>query len=261
MASIRRTLSPVPRAGTAMNGEACLAGSPLSRSSNCSLSSAPLESQAFVLGVFSPKNPRTAEKPKHNKSQPWKRPIVQFSACFVLGIILGFTPFLSSCLAPKHQAFSFETASKTDLDRSAESLAGIYEDATGNGSSSKLEPRKLLIVVTPTQPRPSQAYRLNRLSHTLRLVPAPMLWIVVEMTVQSSETAGVLRKTGVMYRHLVCNDVNVTGDTSAHQRNVALKHIETHRLNGIVYFADDENVYSTDLFDQLRQIRYKDKDL
>lgn len=45
-------------------------------------------------------------------------------------------------------------------------------------------------------------------------------------------------------------------DRSVHQRNEALFHIETHRLDGIVYFADGENIYSIDLFVHLRQIRY-----
>lgn len=119
-----------------------------------------------------------------------------------------------------------------------------------------LEVRKLLIVVTPTYTRPFQAYYLNRLAQTLKLVPPPLIWIVIEMNAQSAETTEILRKTGLMYRHLVCNK-NMTDvrDRNVHQRNVALAHIEMHRLDGIVYFADDANVYSVDLFADLRQIR------
>jgi hypothetical protein len=122
---------------------------------------------------------------------------------------------------------------------------------------SNLVSRKLLIIVTPTNAGPFQAYDLIRLAQSLKLVPSPLLWIVVEMTSQSAETADILRRTGVMYRHLVCyknlTDIN---DAYIHQRNVALSHIETHRLDGIVYFADDNNVYLADLFEQMRQIRY-----
>lgn len=52
-----------------------------------------------------------------------------------------------------------------------------------------------------------------------------------------------------MYKHLVCNK-NLTDvrDKSIHQRNVALFYIETHRLDGIIYFANEENVYSIDIF-------------
>ena len=44
-------------------------------------------------------------------------------------------------------------------------------------------------------------------------------------------------------------------DRGVHQRNVALQHIERHKLDGIVYFADDDNIYSLELFDSLRDIR------
>lgn len=37
--------------------------------------------------------------------------------------------------------------------------------------------------------------------------------------------------------------------------NAGLEVVENHRLDGIVYFADEEGVYSLQLFDRLRQIR------
>ncbi|KAB1996260.1 hypothetical protein ES319_D13G220200v1 [Gossypium barbadense] len=117
------------------------------------------------------------------------------------------------------------------------------------------ETRKLLIVATPTYTRPLQAYYLNRLAYTLKLAKAPLLWIVVEMNLQSEETADILRRSSVMYRHLVCKR-NLTDikDRQVHQRNVALSHIETHRLDGIIYFANEDNVCSIDLFQQMRHI-------
>ncbi|XP_068647681.1 probable beta-1,4-xylosyltransferase IRX9H [Aristolochia californica] len=121
---------------------------------------------------------------------------------------------------------------------------------------SDLGYQKLLIIITPTQPQPFQAYYLNRLAYTLRLVQPSLLWIVVEMSSQSAETAEILRKTGVIYRHLVCH-ANLTDirHRGVHQRNVALSHIEKHRLDGIVYFAADHNLYTLDLFEQMRTIR------
>lgn len=117
------------------------------------------------------------------------------------------------------------------------------------------EPRKQLIVITPTYNRAMQAYFLNRLAQVLRLVQPPLLWMVVEENAASYETAELLRKTGVMYRHLVSQkNSSSVKDRGVHQRNLALEHIERHRLDGIVYFADDDNIYTMDLFDSLREI-------
>ncbi|CAM6092406.1 unnamed protein product [Calypogeia fissa] len=132
--------------------------------------------------------------------------------------------------------------------------SGSFELAPG--LNYDLDPeRKLLIIVTPTYNRPFQAHYLTRLAHTLRLVPPPLLWLVVEMPYQTLETASVLMQTGIMYRHLVCR-TNLTNvrDRVVHQRNFAMEHIELHQFNGIVYFADDDNVYSPDLFEELRMI-------
>lgn len=118
-------------------------------------------------------------------------------------------------------------------------------------------PRKQVIVVTPTYNRAFQAYFLNRVAQLLRLVPPPLLWIVVETKAASPETADVLRKSGVMYRHLVCvNNSTSAKDRGVYQRNTALEHIERHKLDGIVYFGDDDNIYTLDLFDSLREIKY-----
>ncbi|KAI3890335.1 hypothetical protein MKW92_007750 [Papaver armeniacum] len=115
-----------------------------------------------------------------------------------------------------------------------EETGGIGDDGMGN----VVIPKKQLIIVTPTYNRALQAYFLHRLGQTLRLVEAPLLWIVVEMNMLSMETADILRKSGVMYRHLVCakNSTNVK-DRGVHQRNTVLQHIEQHKLDGIVRFG------------------------
>ncbi|XP_028781234.1 probable beta-1,4-xylosyltransferase IRX9H [Neltuma alba] len=301
MASIRRTLSPVPRAGTVALGEACSVGSPLSKSSsspqNCPPSnglSSPtvssLDSRAFLLGVFSPRSLRAFERSK-SKGQLWRKVLFHFFICFMIGVSIGLTPLASMNLSlnfmPKHQAFSFEVVSSVGnfqpyddvkinatpstngavkfnatLDLTLKER-GLIDGIAHNISTSRLlnvkpylESQKLLIIVTTTYNRPLQAYYLSRLAYTLKLVPPPLLWIVVEMTSQSEETADILRSGGVMYRHLVCKtNLTNTSDRSILQRNVALAHIETHHLDGIVYFADDYNIYSTELFQQMREIR------
>lgn len=318
MASIRRTLSPVPRPGTRSNGEAVATASPLSKSSSTVqnplqpsgltyASYNPLEYgfykvHNFILGLFTHRSSRSLDRSKP-KVQVWKRALLHFLVCFLVGMLIGMTTFGSSnfsgSIVAQHQTLFFDmvpsavkfppynarnlssveetqdtykenytSIGKEDVEKftSQELNLGLKEQMgriSGETFAVKLgikdtplEVRKLLIVVTPTYTRPFQAYYLNRLAQTLKLVPPPLLWIVIDMNSQSEETADILRKTGLMYRHLVCNK-NLTDmrDRKVHQRNVALAHIETHRLDGIVYFADDSNVYSADLFAQLRQIR------
>ncbi|XP_016483603.1 putative beta-1,4-xylosyltransferase IRX9H [Nicotiana tabacum] len=300
MASIRRTLSPVPRPGSTMNGEACLVASPLSKSSSCTHSYTPTGTllsslgsldyalckvQTFVLGLLSRRSSRPLERSKL-KGLIWRRALLQFFICFVLGVFIGLTPFVSLNLSTnfisKHQAFSFEVeenARSYDVSRNVTSTTEnlpIVDNSTSEPNLVHVElkkeiannasfnqsleqefmlSRKLLIIVTPTETRPFQAYYLNRLAYGLKLVPSPLLWIVVEMNSQSVETADILRRTGVMYRHLVCcKNLTDVKEKNVHLRNVALSHIETHHLDGIVYFADEYNIYSADLFEQMRQI-------
>ncbi|XP_022750172.1 probable beta-1,4-xylosyltransferase IRX9H isoform X2 [Durio zibethinus] len=301
MASIRRTLSPVPRQGTLVTGEPERSvPSPLAKSSSCTQSYPSTgglltslfglsDSHALVFGVFSPRSSRPLDRSKQ-KGQVWRRALFHFFICFIVGFFIGLTPFISvdfSYMNPiaKHQAFSFELVStvrdssernvtsmrditgvenNVTLDAQAlvqrqERIEGNLDNALTNRSLTQdidLDSFKLLIVVTSTYARPLQAYYLNRLAYTLKLVQPPLLWIVVDMTSQSEETADILRRSSLMYRHLVCKK-NLTDvkDRNVHQRNVALSHIETHHLDGIVYFANEDNIYSIDLFEQMRHIR------
>ncbi|KAJ9702330.1 hypothetical protein PVL29_004188 [Vitis rotundifolia] len=285
MASIRRTLSPVARDRALLNGEACSVPSPLSKSSSStqnyspegrllspSFSSSDTRSawyriQAFIIGILSQRSSRPLERSK-SKGHVWRKALFHFSICFMVGVFTGFTPFvsmnLSMNLMSKHQAFSFglippvgklQAYGFVSSKREMPSLNSEITDdnvtlgpqATKqeliNGTAgdvytptliqdSNLVSRKLLIIVTPTYARPFQAYYLNRLAHTLKQVPPPLLWIVVEMMSQSAETADILMRTGVMYRHLMCNK-NLTD----------------------IKDRDDDNIYSVDLFEQIRLIR------
>ncbi|KAK2392348.1 hypothetical protein P8452_29269 [Trifolium repens] len=305
MASIRRTLSPVARAGNVANVEGFSVASPLSKSSSSpqnSLSSdgllptsvTSLDSRAFLLGVFYPRSLRAIERSNSKpKGQLWRKVLFHFFICFMVGVSIGLIPLASTNLSlnlmskdSKHQDFSFEIISRVGNLRSLENLktnetplvdedvkfdatliSEVQEQELTNGvaynaSDSQfgedlyLDSQKLLIIVTPTYNRLFQAYYLHHLSQTLKLVSSPLLWIVIEMNSQSDETSDILRSSGIMYRHLVCKmNLTNTSHRSILMRNVAIAHIETHRLNGIVYFADDDNIYSVELFQQMRDIR------
>lgn len=68
-------------------------------------------------------------------------------------------------------------------------------------------------------------------------------------------TADVLRRTGILYRHLTYKEQFAeVGEEKHHQRNVALSHVEHHRLEGIVCFAEADNVYDLRFFDAVRDV-------
>ncbi|RVW56251.1 putative beta-1,4-xylosyltransferase IRX9H [Vitis vinifera] len=265
MASIRRTQSPAYHDRPYQNGGTSFSVSSPSQkllsNGKCSsplpfFSSYGVGIRRFVAGAFLQKYSRKV----------WRRSAYRCLMFFLLGFLLGMSPF-GEVEDIKSQDFSFEIKpSPVNVKLDPESVVKREDfvlDTVNLGveRQSKTKerfnfiPKKQIIVVTPTYNRALQAFYLNRLGQVLRLVPPPILWMVVEMNVASMETAEILRKTGVMYRHIVCtkNSTNVK-DRGVHQRNAALEHIEHHKLDGIVYFADDDNIYSLELFKGLREI-------
>ncbi|KAM0953733.1 putative 1,4-beta-D-xylan synthase [Dioscorea sansibarensis] len=232
--------------------------------------------------------------------QLWKKALLQFSLCFVMGFFSGFAPttttssFFSSSSTSTSSSIFFQspqpilsntTSSSSsssllsppsltsiqpslDLQIETEDSEDMAEDMTEDSQDSQtpeeelqeqypIIPNKLLIIVTTTSSRdPIREVKLRRLSHTLSLVDPPLLWIVVEDQLQAPKTAETLRKTGVMYRHLTVKE-NFTDHPATEadfQRNLALNHIEHHRLNGIVHFASLSNVYDLHFFQEIRDI-------
>ncbi|KAJ6870999.1 hypothetical protein NC652_036615 [Populus alba x Populus x berolinensis] len=216
--------------------------------------------------------------------QLWKKAIVHFGLCFVMGFFTGFAPAGKASIFTSHVAASNKSQSSpqpvemlhqqaastphaSNVNRSLIAETAVPAPPSSKESDhatflekeeteSKLAPRRLAIIVTPTSTKdPYQGVFLRRLANTIRLVPPPLLWIVVEGQSDSDEVSEVLRKTGIMYRHLVFKE-NFTDPEAEldHQRNVALRHIEKHRLSGIVHFAGLSNVYDLGFFDEIRQI-------
>ncbi|XP_072960321.1 probable beta-1,4-xylosyltransferase GT43A [Typha angustifolia] len=203
--------------------------------------------------------------------QLWKKALLHFSLCFVTGFFSGFAPTSSALYPntiPTPKVESIEPLQNTiepatvnrSLRDDSSSSATTRPTATvpfdPNDDSAESNPRGLLIVVTTTRSDDEfKAASLTRLAHTLRLVPPPLLWIVVETIFEAPRTAEMLRRTGIMYRHLTFKenftDPNAEAD---HQRNVALNHIEHHRLTGIVHFAGLSNVYDLQFFEEIREI-------
>ncbi|KAF6720015.1 Galactosylgalactosylxylosylprotein 3-beta-glucuronosyltransferase 2 [Oryzias melastigma] len=107
----------------------------------------------------------------------------------------------------------------------------------------------IIYAITPTYTRPVQKAELTRLAHAFRQVPR-FHWIVVE---DSTPAAGCRSRTCTSLR---------TGGSSAwgchappSSGNAALawlRHHRSRRDSGVVFFADDDNTYSLELFEEMR---------
>lgn len=121
-------------------------------------------------------------------------------------------------------------------------------------------------VITPTYSRPVQKAELTRLANTFLHVPN-LHWILVEDSQRRTAlVTRLLRDTGLNYTHLnveTPRNYKLRGDMrdpriprGTMQRNLALRWLrETFNKNnsqpGIVYFADDDNTYSLELFEEV----------
>ncbi|KAK3145376.1 hypothetical protein QOZ80_4AG0328260 [Eleusine coracana subsp. coracana] len=169
-----------------------------------------------------------------------RRPLPRFAAFFLLGSFLGLLHFLSHLPHARHHLHPSSSSSFSSPD------APLIED---------VDQSKLLIVVTPTRAGAAQTLYLSRMGQMLRLVRSPVLWLVVEAGKPTPEAAAALRRTSVTHRYIGCGEKLNATDYRPHQMNAALDLVENHRLDGIVYFAQEEGVYSLQLFHQMRQIR------
>ncbi|PSN34709.1 Galactosylgalactosylxylosylprotein 3-beta-glucuronosyltransferase I [Blattella germanica] len=126
-----------------------------------------------------------------------------------------------------------------------------------------------IYVITPTYARPVQKAELTRLSHTMMLVPK-LHWIIVEDAESPSPlVTNVLVASGVPFTHLNAatpKEWKRQGKEHAWlkprgvlQRNTALQWIRNNLKqdvdDGVLYFADDDNSYSLELFKEMRDTR------
>ncbi|XP_029957505.1 galactosylgalactosylxylosylprotein 3-beta-glucuronosyltransferase 1-like [Salarias fasciatus] len=125
-------------------------------------------------------------------------------------------------------------------------------------------------VVTPTYSRPVQKAELTRVANTLLHVPN-LHWILVEDSQRRTPLVSrLLHGAGINYTHLnveTPRNYKARGDVrdpriprGTIQRNLALRWLrETFSVNGsrpgIVYFGDDDNTYSLELFEEMRSTK------
>ncbi|MEQ2213673.1 hypothetical protein XENOCAPTIV_018925, partial [Xenoophorus captivus] len=125
----------------------------------------------------------------------------------------------------------------------------------GAGGAQNQSSLPIIYAVTPTYSRPVQKAELTRLAHAFRQVPR-LHWIVVEdSTSRTDLVTRFLARCGVPYTHLhvfTPRRFKRAGMPRAtEQRNAALAWLRQHRGrrdSGVVFFADDDNTYSLELF-------------
>ncbi|CAL9694205.1 unnamed protein product [Knipowitschia caucasica] len=126
-----------------------------------------------------------------------------------------------------------------------------------------------IYVITPTYARLVQKAELTRLLHTFLLVPA-LHWILVEDAPhKTSLVSNLLKSSGLSYTHLNMltapqrklqeGEPNWLKPRGVEQRNEGLRWLREDRPStggaseqGVVYFADDDNTYSLQLFQEMR---------
>ncbi|KAF4523537.1 hypothetical protein B566_EDAN011985 [Ephemera danica] len=130
---------------------------------------------------------------------------------------------------------------------------------------NKASKEPIIYAITPTFARPEQKAELTRLSQTLMLVPL-LQWIIIEDAEEKTDlVSNLLESSGISFTHLVAHTPpqQKLKETDAHwakprgvlQRNTALQWLHDNLGPddlGVVYFADDDNSYSIQLFEELR---------
>lgn len=124
----------------------------------------------------------------------------------------------------------------------------------------------VIYVITPTYTRPVQKAELVRLANTFLHV-VNLHWIVVEDCPRKTKlVANLLEKAGLNFTHLniesphnqkvgISRTPEVTPRGTV-QRNLGLRWLRDN-LNasnppeGVVYFADDDNTYSLEVFEEV----------
>ncbi|XVE87074.1 hypothetical protein DITRI_Ditri18aG0087200 [Diplodiscus trichospermus] len=120
---------------------------------------------------------------------------------------------------------------------------------------------KQVIVVTPTYVRTFQALHLTGVMHSLMLVPYDLVWIVVEAGGVSNETASLIAKSGLKTIHVgfnqrMPNSWEERNKLESKMRLHALRIVREKKLDGIVIFADDSNMHSMELFDEIQNVKW-----
>ncbi|XP_062193106.1 probable beta-1,4-xylosyltransferase IRX9 [Phragmites australis] len=204
-------------------------------------------------------------KARTTKTRPLllRRAMLHSCLCFLLGLFTGLAPSDWTDAASRAAASAHVLRALHAVRAIKHTTSSLLLHRHQVEAPAPPAPQLLVVVTTTGQSeRERRAAGLTRTAHALRLVSPPVVWLVVEPAREAPPTARLLRGTGVVYRHVTYKENfssdaagGINGEERHHQRNVALGHIEQHRLRGFVLFAGLGDVYDLRLLEQLRQIR------
>ncbi|XP_034936247.1 galactosylgalactosylxylosylprotein 3-beta-glucuronosyltransferase P [Chelonus insularis] len=183
----------------------------------------------------------------------------------------GLSPQIGNVLVQELTSILSKTGAPTQVRNTEESTkhpSRISETTTVNLASTRELPSqrsnsllKPLYIITPTYRRPEQIPELTRMSHTLLLIEN-VHWLVIEdAKTPTKEVTKFLTRTGLKFEHLTApmpvkyKQKKGAKPRGVSNRNRGLKWIRANATDGVFYFADDDNTYDLDLFDEIRETK------
>lgn len=154
---------------------------------------------------------------------------------------------------------NFLTLQGNEVSGGINSMATIDDQNICNNLKKSAELASLppLYIITPTYKRPEQLAEITRLGYTLKHVPN-VLWLVIEdAAVPNGLVTRQLERIGVPFEHLIAPmperfKKRVVKPRGVSNRNRGLAWIRKNATNGVFYFADDDNTYDLEIFNQMR---------
>ncbi|KAL5293485.1 GlcAT-P.2 family protein [Megaselia abdita] len=149
---------------------------------------------------------------------------------------------------------TINTTTTSSTSTMATATTSIATKSLTSTTSQKIPP---LYIITPTYKRPEQLAEITRLGYTLKHVPN-LLWLVIEDSNSLSDLVKTrLKDIGVPYVHLSAPmpekfKKSKNKPRGVSNRNKGLKWVRTNAVDGVLYFADDDNTYDIQIFEQMR---------
>lgn len=128
--------------------------------------------------------------------------------------------------------------------------------------------QRVVYIITPTHKRMTQRIDLMRLRQTLQLASlqhhAKVYWILIEDAPACSQhVRTILEGSGLTFAHQSIQynkkdfkGKNNPGHRGLAQRNLGLDIVQQVGVEGVIYFADDDNAYDAQLITELTHTRY-----